>query len=67
MLVMGEDRKLRTLVADPRISFPNEPDVGPDGFLYFPASQIHRLPGFHADGKSLVRPPWEVLKVKLGA
>lgn len=65
MLVMGEDRKLRTLVSDPRISFPNEPDVGPDHHLYFPASQIHRLPGFHADGKSRVQPPWEVLKIKI--
>jgi hypothetical protein len=65
MLVMGEDRKLRTLVADPRISFPNEPDIGPDGHLYFPASQIHRLPDFHADGRSRVRSPWEVLKIKL--
>lgn len=64
MLVMGEDRKLRTHVSDPRISFPNEPDVGPDGYLYFPASQIHRLPGFQADGKSVVKTPWEVLKVK---
>ncbi|HEY3916462.1 MAG TPA: L-dopachrome tautomerase-related protein [Stellaceae bacterium] len=66
MLVMREDRKLRTLVADPRISFPNEPDIGPDDCLYFPASQIHRLPGFHADGQSRVAAPWEVLKVKLG-
>jgi hypothetical protein len=65
MLVMGENRKLRTLVADPRISFPNEPDIGPDGYLYFPASQIHRLPGFQADGKSQVKTPWEVLKVRL--
>ncbi len=65
MLAMGEDRKLRTLVTDPRISFPNEPDVGPDGYLYFPASQIHRLPGFHADGQSRVKKPWEVLKVKI--
>lgn len=65
MLVMGEDRKLRTLVADPRISFPNEPDIGPDDCLYFPASQIHRLPGFHADGQSRVAAPWEVFKVKL--
>lgn len=65
MLVLGDDRKLRTLVADPRISFPNEPDIGPDGYLYFPASQIHRLPGFQADGKSQVKTPWEVLKVKI--
>jgi sugar lactone lactonase YvrE len=65
MLVMGEDRQLRTLVSDPRISFPNEPDIGPDGYLYFPASQIHRLPGFQADRKSAVKTPWEVLKVKI--
>ncbi|HVA13959.1 MAG TPA: L-dopachrome tautomerase-related protein [Stellaceae bacterium] len=65
MLVMEDDRALRVLVADPRISFPNEPDIGPDGYLYFPASQIHRLPGFQADGKTRVQTPWEVLKVKL--
>jgi hypothetical protein len=66
MLVMDNDRKPRVLIADPRISFPNEPDIGPDDCLYFPGSQIHRLPGFHADGKSRVVPPWEVLKVQLG-
>ena len=65
MLAMGADRKLTTLVTHPRVSFPNEPDVGPDNYLYFPASQIHRLPGFQADGQSAVRPPWEVLKVKI--
>jgi major royal jelly protein len=65
MLVMGEDCALHTLIADPRISFPNEPDIGPDDCLYFPASQIHRLPGFQADGKSQVQTPWEVLKVSI--
>ena len=65
MLVMGEDRALRTFIADPRISFPNEPDIGPDDCLYFPASQIHRLPGFQANGQSQVKTPWEVLKVGL--
>lgn len=65
MLVMGDDRQLKTLITDPRISFPNEPDIGPDGYLYFPASQIHRLAGFQVDGKSAVKPPWEVLKVKI--
>lgn len=65
MLVMEEDRKLRTLIRDPRISFPNEPDIGPDACLYFPASQIHRLPGFQTDGKSRVVTPWELLRVKI--
>lgn len=65
MLVMEDDRALKIFATDPRISFPNEPDIGPDDCLYFPASQIHRLPGFQADGKSQVKPPWEVLKVKI--
>jgi Major royal jelly protein len=65
MLVMGDDRQLKIFAADARISFPNEPDIGPDDCLYFPASQIHRLAGFQADGKSQVQPPWEVLKVKI--
>ena len=65
MLVMGDDRQIEIFATDPRISFPNEPDIGPDDYLYFPASQIHRLPGFQADGKSQVKPPWEVLKVKI--
>ena len=67
ILVMDDDRKQRTLIADPRVSFPNEPDLGPDDCLYFPASQIHRLPGFHADGKSRVQAPWEVFKIDLGS
>ena len=64
ILVLGADKQLKTLAADPRISFPNECDIGPDDYLYFPASQIHRLAGFHADGKSTVKTPWEVLKIK---
>ena len=61
---MDNDRKLQTLVSDPRISFPNEPAVGPDGYLYFPSTQIHRLPPFGA-GASRVLPPFRVFKFKL--
>lgn len=64
ILKMGAGRKIETLIADPRISFPNEASVGPDGFLYFPASQAHRLPAFNA-GVSRVRLPFEIFKVKL--
>lgn len=64
ILRMGEDRRIETLIAHPRISFPNEPSIGPDGFLYFPASQANRLPAFNG-GVSRVRLPFEVLKVKL--
>jgi hypothetical protein len=62
ILRMGGDRKLRTVIADARISFPNEPSIGPDGWLYFPASQAHRLPAFNA-GVSRVRLPYEVFKL----
>ncbi len=61
---MGKDRKIETLVADPRISFPNEPSVGPDGWLYFPSSQAHRLPFFNS-GVSRVRLPFEVFRLKI--
>jgi hypothetical protein len=64
ILRMGKDRKIETLIADPRISFPNEPSVGPDGWLYFPSSQAHRLPFFNA-GVSRVQLPFEVFKIRI--
>ena len=64
ILRMGQDRRLTTIACDPRISFPNEPSIGPDGYLYFPSSQIHRLPIF-GEGVSRVRLPFEVFKIKL--
>lgn len=64
ILRMDSERKLQTLISDPRISFPNEPAVGLDGCLYFPSSQIHRLPLF-GGGISRVVPPFEVFKLRL--
>jgi len=64
ILRMGKDRKIETLLADPRISFPNEPAIGPDGWLYFPSSQANRLPAFNG-GVSRVVLPFEVFKVEL--
>jgi hypothetical protein len=64
ILRMGPDRRVETLIADPRISFPNEPSIGPDGWLYFPSSQAHRLPAFNA-GVSRVELPFEVFKLDI--
>ena len=64
ILRMGKDRRIETLIADPRISFPNEPAIGPDGWLYFPSSQANRLPAFNG-GVSRVQLPFEVFKIKL--
>lgn len=63
--MIGGDSARRILVSDPRIAFPNEGSVGPDDFLYFPASQANRIPMFQPDGVSRVQSPWEVLKVRL--
>jgi len=60
-------RPLETLISDPRISFPNEGTVGTDGFLYFPASQIQRIPANQPDGISRVVLPFELLKIDLAA
>lgn len=58
-------KTLETLITDPRISFPNEGCVGPDGFFYFPGSQIHRSARF-GDGTSQVQLPFEVMKIRVG-
>jgi hypothetical protein len=63
ILRLRRNLELDTLVEDARISFPNEGTVGPDGFLYFPASQIHRIPSNQPDGVSKLQLPFEVLKV----
>jgi Major royal jelly protein len=55
--------RLEIIASDARISFPNEGTVGPDGFLYFPASQIQRIPANQADGVSRVQLPFELFKI----
>ncbi|HUZ75831.1 MAG TPA: L-dopachrome tautomerase-related protein [Stellaceae bacterium] len=63
--VIGADRVRRIVAQDPRISFPNEGCVGPDGHLYVPASQIHRIALFQTDRVARVQKPWELLKLEL--
>jgi hypothetical protein len=57
--------RLSTVISDPRIAFPNEGCVGPDGFLYFPASQANRIAMHQPDAVSRVKLPWEILKIDL--
>jgi sugar lactone lactonase YvrE len=60
------NRKLVTLVQDSRLSFPDGGKVGRDGYYYFPATQINRLPGFNGgvDGTSK---PFRIYRVDVKA
>lgn len=55
-----------TLVSDPRINWPDTLSIGPDGYLYFTANQLHRQPGFHG-GRDLRRKPYELLRIRVGS
>ncbi len=63
ILHLGEDAQLQRVCHDERISFPNEPSVGPDGAVYFPSSQVHRLALFHTDGRSRVQLPFKIFRL----
>lgn len=65
ILHLSPEGGLSVVHSDERISFPNEPSVGPDGGLYFPSSQVHRLPLFHTDGVSRVQLPFRVFKLEV--
>ena len=52
------------IVQDPAIVWPIAPSIGPDGYLYFTASQLNRVPMF-SGGPDLVRKPWKMFKTKV--
>ena len=55
--------KLETVVADPRLQWPDTMSWGPDGFLYVTTSQIHRMPKYH-DGESKRTEPYHIFRLK---
>jgi sugar lactone lactonase YvrE len=61
--VITPDRQYKTLVTDPRISWPESFSFGPDGYLYFVASQLH-LSGPLNDGINQAKPPFYVFRIK---
>ncbi|AYQ90098.1 L-dopachrome tautomerase-related protein [Burkholderia gladioli] len=56
----------RTLAHDPRILWPDTLAVGPDGYLYFTANQLHRQAGFHA-GTDQRQKPYALFRVRVDA
>jgi sugar lactone lactonase YvrE len=62
--VLRPDGALEVVVRHPEIVWPIAPSVGPDGYLYVPASQLNRLPML-AGGVDLLRKPWKIFKVRV--
>jgi sugar lactone lactonase YvrE len=60
------DGQWETIAHDPRILWPDTMSIGPDGYLYFTANQLHRQPGFHA-GKDLRQKPYSLFRIRIGA
>ena len=54
---------LRTVAQDQRIQWPDSMSLGPDGYLYVTASQLHLMP-IIAEGKDLRNPPYRIFKVR---
>ncbi|RQU68090.1 gluconolaconase [Burkholderia cenocepacia] len=56
----------QTILHDPRVLWPDTLSVGPDGYLYFTANQLHRQPVFHG-GKDERQKPYALFRVRIGA
>ena len=60
------DGRWQTLVEDSRVLWPDTLSIGPDGYLYFTANQLHRSAGFN-DGQDKRVKPYSLMRVKIGA
>jgi len=58
------DGTVEPIVSSPDIVWPISPSIGPDGYMYFTASQLNRVPMF-SGGEDLVVRPWKMFKVKV--
>lgn len=55
-----------TIAQGPDMSWPDTMSIGPDGYLYVMANQLHRQAAFNG-GKDVRRQPYRLLRVKIGA
>jgi sugar lactone lactonase YvrE len=56
----------KTIAHDPRILWPDTLSVGPDGYLYFTANQLHRQAQFHGGQDGRIK-PYALFRVKIDA
>lgn len=55
-----------TIAHDPRLMWPDTLSVGPEGWLYVTANQLHRQPQFH-DGQDLREKPYVLFRLRTDA
>jgi sugar lactone lactonase YvrE len=60
------DGSWRTVIQSPKILWPDTLSIGPDGYLYFIANQLHRSAGFN-EGIDRREKPYSLLRVKIDA
>lgn len=60
------DGRWQTVVEDTRMLWPDTLSIGPDGYLYVIANQLHRSANFN-DGQDKRVKPYELLRVKIDA
>jgi sugar lactone lactonase YvrE len=66
VLTLGPDRKLTTLVKDPKLRWPDGLSFGPDGWLYLTCSSLQHVL-FVAPGHQAAHAPYHVFRFKPGA
>ncbi|WP_421546725.1 L-dopachrome tautomerase-related protein [Pseudomonas sp. QD4] len=60
------DGRWQTLVHDPRLLWPDTLAIGPDGYLYFTANQLHRQAVFRS-GQDQREKPYSLMRLKIDA
>jgi len=60
------DGTIETVATDARLLWPDSFSIGPDGWLYVTANQLHRQAQFHG-GRDLRRRPYVIFRTRIGA
>jgi len=66
ILTLGPDRRLTTLLKDPRLRWPDGFSFGPDGWLYVTCSSLHHVMFMSAAHRS-ANAPYQIFRFKPGS